>query len=103
MMACVLTDCIFQTSFLLELQVNSGRGHERRPAIAVVAGIIDVLQIESSKQTPPDVGVVVRFLDIFSAVVQVSVAQQESLPSKPEVALVIRLDRVRDEDRTGFV
>ncbi len=45
-------------------------GTRHRPAVVVIAGIVDVLIVERKEQTPPDVSGVERFLDGFAAVVQ---------------------------------
>ena len=47
-------------------------------AVAVVAGVGDVLDVEGVEHASPGVVVVVGFHDIFAAVVEVAVAEQEA-------------------------
>ena len=52
----------------LELYVSAERGDEDGAAVAVVAGIIDVLQAGSEVNASPDMGCVIGFDNIFAAV-----------------------------------
>jgi hypothetical protein len=55
-------------------------GRQYRATIPVVARIIDVLQVEAGEDSPPHVCVVVTLNDIFPAVIERPVAQQEARP-----------------------
>ena len=59
----------------LKLDVGAERGDEDGAAVAVVAGIVDVLHAGREVNAAPDVGGVVGLQNIFAAVVQVSVAE----------------------------
>ena len=52
--------------------------HEYRSAVAVISGIVDVLQIEGAEYPTPDVQIVIGFDDVLSFVVQATVAQQKT-------------------------
>src|SRR5208283_5840347 len=55
---------------LLELNVCPERRHHYRPAVAVVAGIVDVLRPRSKIDSAPHVQRVIGFHDILPPVVQ---------------------------------
>jgi hypothetical protein len=78
----------------LELHVCAQGGNDSRAAVAVVAGIDDILHSGSEIDSAPDVRRVIRFDDILPPVVQTSIAQQEAHPAMRQVNLVILRDRV---------
>jgi hypothetical protein len=59
--------------------------HENRPAILVVARIVDGLQAARRRQPAPEMCGVVRFDDILATVPQRAVTEQESLAAKRKV------------------
>ena len=83
--------------------MGAERGDEHGAAVAVVAGVIDVLQAGREVDAAPDVGCVVGLHDIFAAVVETAVAEQEAEAAIGEVGLVILLDCVGDESDAGAV
>jgi len=60
----------------LDMQAEGWR--EDRAAVAIVAGVVDVLRIERGEDAAPHVQRVIGFENVFAAIVQVAVAQQES-------------------------
>ena len=78
-------------------------GDDDGAAVAVVAGIVDVLHAGREIDSAPDVHGVVRLEDVFAAVVEVAVAEEESEASGGEIVLVILLDGVADEGDAGAV
>jgi hypothetical protein len=64
-----------------EIHVRAYSAQPHRPAVAIVTGAVNVLDIEGKVKTLPDMPVVVAFLDIFAAVVEAAVAQQEPQPA----------------------
>jgi hypothetical protein len=78
----------------LELDVEAEGGDEDRAAVAVVAGIVDVLQAGSNVDAAPKVGSVVGLHNIFAAVVESAIAQEEAETAVGEVGLVVLLDCV---------
>ncbi len=78
----------------LELDVGAERRHEHRAAVAVVAGVDDVLQAGREINAAPHVHGVVRLHDIFAAVIESAVAEQEAEAAIGEVGLVILLNCV---------
>jgi len=60
-----------------------------RAAVAVVAGVGDVLIVERHGDAAPDVGGVVSFENLFQAVAQAAVAEDESFASELEIAAVV--------------
>ena len=59
----------------LELQVKPQARHQHGSAIAVISGMVDVLQIEGAEEAAPYVEVVIRFDDVLPPVVQSTIAQ----------------------------
>ncbi len=74
-----------------------------RAAVAVVAGIVDVLHSGSDIDSAPNVGGVVRLDDVLASVVQPSITQQETQAAIGKVDLVIFLDAVRHKGNAGAV
>jgi len=64
--------------YLLEIDVHPYRFDQHRTAVLVVAGVVDVLQVERVVEAAPGVDVVVAFEDIFASVVQLTIAQEEA-------------------------
>src|SRR5215475_5914222 len=62
-----------------------------------------MLHIKRIEEAAPCVPVVVRLDDVFTAVVQVAVAEQKTEAPQPQVVLVIALDRVRDKNQSDLV
>src|SRR5208337_1472311 len=87
----------------LELHMSPQARHDHRPPVAVVDGIVDVLHSGSKIDSAPKVYRVIRFDDVLPAVVQPSIAQQETEAAIGQVYLVILLDPVRDEGNAGAV
>ncbi len=74
--------------------MGAERGDEDGAAVAVVAGVVDVLQAGCEVDAAPDVDCVVGFQDIFAAVVEGAIAEQEAEAAVGEVILVVLLDGV---------
>src|ERR1700719_4469677 len=87
----------------LEFHVSPQARHHHRPPVAVVAGIDDVLYSGSDIDSAPDVRSVIRFDDVLPPVVQLSIAQEETIPAVCQIDLVILLDAVRHEGDAGTV
>ncbi len=77
--------------------MEAERGDEDGAAVAVVAGIVDVLQAGGEVNAAPDVGCIVGFDDIFAAIVEAAIAEQEAESAIGEVILVVLLDSIGDE------
>src|SRR5450631_4442859 len=80
-----------------EFQMHPQSGHADGTPVAVIARIVDVLVIDSEIQPSPSVDGVEGFLDGFAAIVQSTVAEDESQPAICQVVLVVRPDPVGDE------
>ncbi len=78
-------------------------GSQHGPAVAIVAGIVDMLNIDARENSAPYMGVVVALDDIFAAVIQGAVAQQKSQTSQREIVLVVGGDAIRNKNRANFV
>ena len=77
------------------MEAEAGRQHWT--AVAVVAGIVDVLNVEASEDSAPYMRVVVTLDDIFPAVVQRAVAEQKAQASEGQIFLMIGGNAVRNE------
>ena len=69
----------------------------------VVAGIIDVLQVESGEDSPPYVCGVKSLEDFFGAIGQPAVTKNESQSSEREILLMGCPDTIRDEGHSRSV
>ncbi len=76
---------------------------QNRPSSLVVAGMVDVLQVEGVVDPAPRVQVVVALDDVFAGVAELAVSKQESEAAEREVGLVIALDGVGDEGYAELV
>jgi hypothetical protein len=72
------TDTCEPLELRLELNVCPERRHHYRPAVAVVAGIVDVLRPRSKIDSAPHVQRVIGFHDILPPVVQPAIAEQKT-------------------------
>src|ERR1700751_207437 len=79
------------------------RRHEDRPAVAIVAGIVDVLDAGGDIDSAPQVQGVIGLDDVFPTVIQMAIAEQEAETSSSQVVLVILLDSIRDESDAGAI
>src|SRR5215472_14461117 len=79
------------------------RRYHHRSAIAVVSRIVDVLQAGRKVDSSPHVHRVKRLENIFASVGEMSVAEQESKPSRSEIVLMIFLDGVGHKRHAGAV
>ncbi len=77
--------------------------NQHRAAIAVVAGIDDVLEAGREVDPAPRVHGVIGFQDIFAAVVEAAVAEKKSEAACREIILVILLDGIADEGEAGAI
>ena len=74
--------------------MGAERGDEDRAAVAIVAGIVDVLQAGGEVKAAPDVRGVVGLDNVFAAVVQSAIAEEKAEAAIGEIVLVILLDCV---------
>ena len=74
---------------ILELHMGAERGHNHRPAIAVVSRIVDVLHARSHVNAAPHVDRVVGLHDVLATVVQLAIAEQKTEAAIGEIDLVI--------------
>jgi hypothetical protein len=58
----------------LEFEMEAQCGHEHRSSVAVIAGIVDMLKPEGWINAAPDMKRVIRFDDVFAAVVEPAVS-----------------------------
>ena len=86
-----------------ELDVSAEGGDDYRAAVAVVAGVVDVLQAGGEVDAAPDVDGVVGLENIFAAVVEMAVAEKESDAAVGEIVLVILLDGIADEGQARTI
>ena len=80
-----------------KLDMKAQRRRKQRAAVAVVAGVVDVLRVERSEDAAPDVQRVVGFDNVLAAVVQFAVAEQEAEASEGQIFLVVARNSVGDE------
>src|SRR2546425_12218203 len=83
--------------------MEAHRGHQHRAAVAIVAGIVDVLQDQRSEEATPEVDRVISLDDEFPPVIQPAVAQQEAAPAKRKVAAVVARNGILSQSRAGGV
>ena len=70
---------------------------EHGAAVAVVARIVDVLQVEPGGDSAPHVRVVVSLDNIFAAVVQPAVTEQKAQASEGQIFLMVGGNAIRNE------
>ena len=99
----VLFACSCGIVRVLEIYVKTGAGGEHRAAIFVVAGVIDVLQIEGDEETAPEVRGIESFDDFFGAVSKIAITQEKSEAAEREIFLMSLDDSVGDEGHAGAI
>ena len=77
--------------------MQSEAGDKHRAAIAVVAGILDMLQVRGCVNSAPDMRGVVGLDNIFATVIQTAVSEKKAQASVGEIKLMIFADGVRDD------
>src|SRR5271170_5028860 len=83
----------------LKLNMQAQSRDEHRPAVAVVAGIIDMLQTERGINSAPGVQRVKRFDNVFPAVIQTAVSQKEAIATESEIPLETKAKPARSHLR----
>lgn len=83
--------------------MKSEAGCQHGAAVAVVARVVNVLQVHSGENTPPQVRVVVGFDNIFPAVVQRTIPDQEAEPAKSKIFLMVGGNAIGQEHAAQFV
>src|ERR1700733_11941252 len=86
-----------------EVDVGADAPDPDRTAIAVVAGIVDVLYVKGEEETPPCMEGVVAHDNIFTAVGKVAVAKEEAEAAVFQVILVVFFDGIAGEGGAEFV
>ena len=87
----------------LEVDVHADGFDEDGAAVAVVAGVVDELDVEGVVGSAPGVGVVVALEDVFAGVAEVAVAEEEAFAAEGEVGLVVALDGVGDKGEAELI
>src|ERR1035437_8894850 len=96
-------EAVVATWLCLKLDVGAERRNDDGAAIAVVTGIDDMLHTGCEVYTAPHVRRVVGLKNIFAAIIQLAIAQQESQAARREIVLVIFLDGVGHERDAGAI
>ena len=78
-------------------------GHQHRPTVAVVAGVIDVLHGGCEVDAAPRVHGVIRLDNFFAPVAEPAIAEEKTVPAIGEIRLMIFADRVGDEGNSGSI
>src|SRR6476660_2312631 len=87
----------------LKLEVESQRRHNHRAAIAVVAGVVDILETRGRINAAPNVQGVVHLYDIFAAIVETAITQQKSRAAEREIFLMIPRNAVGNKGDAGAI
>src|ERR1700683_190319 len=86
-----------------KFQVQKDGGDQHRPAIAIVARVVDALEAHGRKHSAPSMEGVIGLDDIFAAVIQAAIAEQKSQATECQVFLVVAGDAVRDHGYTRAI
>jgi repressor of nif and glnA expression len=69
--------------------VQAERRNQNGAAIAVIAGIVDVLKIEAGVNATPEMHGVIGLEDIFPAVGEAAISQQKAESAESEILLMV--------------
>jgi hypothetical protein len=86
-----------------ELYVCPQAGDNYRAAVAVVAGIDDVLHSRREIDSAPDMRRIVGLENVFAAVVQMAIAEEETQSTIGQIILMVFLDSVGEESDAGAI
>jgi hypothetical protein len=86
-----------------KINVEAHAGDGDGAARLIVAGIIDVLQVEGREEAAPEMRGVEAFEDFFGAVGQPAIAEQEAETAQREILLMRGDDSVGDKDGAGAI
>src|SRR5438128_1490111 len=78
---CVLAWCYCREVARSEFLMEAKAGNPDRTAIAVVSGIVDMLQIRGSVNSSPDMSVVVGLYDILATIGEIAIAKKKAQPA----------------------
>ena len=87
----------------LELQVQAQCRNQDGAAIAIVAGIHDVLESEGRVGATPGVQRVIGFDDIFAAIVEAPVPEKKTEAAESKVLLMVARESVGDESYASAI
>src|SRR6516164_8017161 len=71
--------------------------HEHWPAILIIAWIVDVLQTRGDVDSAPNVGGIIGFHDVFAAITERAVTEQEAESSVGKINLMIFRDVIGND------
>src|SRR5262245_21701370 len=80
-----------------EVDVKPKHLDDDRSAVSVVARMIDALQTGRDRESTPEAGRIVGFDDVFAAVAERAVAEEEPLAAEPQILAVRRRQTVGDD------
>src|SRR5579863_4034146 len=89
------------SSSKLDMQAE-GRSNQGA-AVAVVAGVVDVLRVERREDSAPHVQRVVGFDNVLAPIVQFAVAEQEAEASEGQIFLMVARNSVGNERQARAV
>src|SRR5580658_5278 len=88
------TDSNMSFPVCLEIDMRPNGADPGRTAIAVIAGVVDMLHIQRIKQPAPGMPVVIALDDILAPIIQVAVAQQKPQSAELQVLLMVAFNGV---------
>ncbi len=86
-----------------KINVSAHGANPGRAAVAVVARIGNVLEVEGVEEATPGVQGVIGFDDVFAAVVEGAIAEQKAEPTQAQIVLMVAFDGVGDHGKACFV
>ena len=87
----------------LKLKVQTQRRHKNGAAIAIVAWVFHILKTEGRVGTAPGVQGVISFEGIFTAIVEMTVAQEKPQASERKVLLMVAGNSIGDEGQASAI
>src|SRR5258708_40021202 len=86
-----------------KLQVQTQRRYQDGAAVAIVARMVHILKSDRRISAAPDVQCVIRFEDIFAAVIEAAVPQKKPEAGKGEGLLMVARDSDGDDGQAGTI
>ena len=91
----------FDNALVLDMHSNSP--DEDRPPVLIVRRVLDVLYIPGDENMFSQLNEIVGLDNLFQSVIEVSIADEKTMPSRPQIVLVISRKAIENSRNTNDI